>query len=75
MPQCGTCWGHWHAAGLDLHEEIKVHSRRLKTQTKDAAPQLVEAVGVGLDIAEMLVGPSLGRSAQPRAEPMRAVSA
>ena len=41
---------------LILHEEIKVHSRHLKTQTKAAAPQLVEAVGVGLDIAaEMLV--------------------
>lgn len=41
---------------LILHEEIKVHSRHLKVQTKAAAPQLVEAVGVGLDIAaEMLV--------------------
>jgi transposase len=41
---------------LDLHEEIKTHSRHLKVQTKAAAPRLVEAVGVGLDIAaEMLV--------------------
>jgi transposase len=41
---------------LDLHQEIKTHSRHLKTQTKAAAPQLVAAVGVGLDIAaEMLV--------------------
>ena len=41
---------------LQLHEEVKVHSRHLKTQTKALAPQLVEAVGVGLDIAaEMLV--------------------
>lgn len=41
---------------LVLHEEIKIHSRHLKSQTKAAAPRLVEAVGVGLDIAaEMLV--------------------
>lgn len=41
---------------LVLHEEMKIHSRHIKTQTKAAAPQLVEAVGVGLDIAaEMLV--------------------
>lgn len=41
---------------LDLHEEIKIHSRQLKAQTKALAPRLVEAVGIGLDIgAEMLV--------------------
>lgn len=41
---------------LELHEEIKTHSRHLKAQTKQAAPRLVEAVGIGLDIAaEMLV--------------------
>ncbi len=41
---------------LDLHEEIKIHSRHLKKQTKAVAPQLVQAVGVGLDIAaELLV--------------------
>jgi transposase len=41
---------------LELHEEIKTHSRHLKVQTKAAAPRLVEAVGIGLDIAaEMLV--------------------
>lgn len=41
---------------LELHEEIKTHSRHLKAQTKAAAPRLVEADGVGLDIAaEMLV--------------------
>jgi transposase len=41
---------------LDLHEEIKIHSRHLKAQTKALAPRLVEAVGIGLDIAaEMLV--------------------
>jgi len=41
---------------LLLHEEIKIHSKHLKKQTKAAAPRLVEAVGVGLDIAaEMLI--------------------
>ena len=41
---------------LELHDEIKTHSRHLKALTKAAAPRLIEAVGVGLDIAaEMLV--------------------
>jgi transposase len=41
---------------LQLHEEIKLHSRHLKRHTRAAAPQLVQAVGIGLDIAaEMLV--------------------
>lgn len=34
-----------------LHEEVKDHSRQLKKLTKQAAPRLVEAVGVGYDIA------------------------
>ncbi len=41
---------------LQLHDEITLHSRHLKTLTKAAAPQLLELVGVGFDIAaEMLV--------------------
>jgi transposase len=41
---------------LDLHEEIKTHSRHLKTLTKTAAPDLVAAFGIGPDIAaEMLI--------------------
>lgn len=41
---------------LELHEEIKVHSRHLKQLTKTAAPELVAAFGIGPDIAaEMLV--------------------
>ncbi len=41
---------------LELHEEIKVHSRHLKKLTKAAAPDLVAAFGIGPDIAaEMLV--------------------
>ena len=40
---------------LTLHDEVKVHTAHLKTQTKTAAPHLVEAVGIGFDIAaEML---------------------
>ncbi|MGY1827021.1 IS110 family RNA-guided transposase [Blastococcus sp. SYSU DS0541] len=39
-----------------LHEEIAVHSRQLETLTRAAAPQMLELVGVGFDIAaEMLV--------------------
>lgn len=41
---------------LELHEEIKVHTKNLKTLTKTAAPELVAAFGIGPDIAaEMLV--------------------
>uniref|UniRef100_UPI003D7C47AB IS110 family transposase n=1 Tax=Kineococcus sp. SYSU DK007 TaxID=3383128 RepID=UPI003D7C47AB len=41
---------------LQLNEEIKVHARHLKAQTKALAPALVQAVGVGADIAaEMLI--------------------
>lgn len=41
---------------LSLHEEVKSLSWHLKQQTKTAAPQLVEAVGIGPDTAaEMLI--------------------
>jgi transposase len=41
---------------LELHEEIKIHSRHLKRLTKTAAPELIAAFGIGPDIAaEMLV--------------------
>ncbi|MFN2617731.1 MAG: IS110 family transposase [Thermoleophilaceae bacterium] len=41
---------------LDVHEEIKVHSRNLKKLTRTAAPELVAAFGIGPDVAaEMLV--------------------
>jgi transposase len=40
---------------LMLHQEVKDHSRQLKLLTRQIAPQLLEAVGVGYDIAaEML---------------------
>jgi transposase len=41
---------------LQLHEEIKVHTRALEQLTARAAPRLVEAFGIGFDsAAEMLV--------------------
>ena len=41
---------------LELHEEIKIHTRHLKQHTKAAAPQLVEAFGIGFDsAAELLI--------------------
>ncbi|HJS95662.1 MAG TPA: IS110 family transposase [Solirubrobacteraceae bacterium] len=41
---------------LELHEEIKSHSRQLKQIAKAAAPQLLDAFGIGIDTcAEMLV--------------------
>lgn len=41
---------------LELREEVKTHSGRLKTLTQSAAPKLVDAFGVGPDVAaEMLV--------------------
>jgi transposase len=40
---------------LVLHQEVKDHSRHLTSLTRQVAPQLVQAVGVGYDIAaEML---------------------
>ena len=41
---------------LQLHDEIKTHSRHLKDLTHSAAPDLVAAVGIGPDVAaEMLI--------------------
>jgi transposase len=41
---------------LGLHEEIKLHARHLKQLVKDTAPALVDAFGIGPDIAgELLV--------------------
>ena len=40
---------------LDLHEEIKVHAKHLKALTRAAAPQMLEAFGVGLDIAAQML--------------------
>jgi transposase len=36
---------------LELHEEIKIHTRQLKSLTKAAAPELVAQFGIGFDIA------------------------
>jgi transposase len=41
---------------LDLHEEIKTHTRHLDTLTKAVAPGMLERFGVGFDTAaEMLI--------------------
>jgi len=40
---------------LALHEEIKVHSRLLKQLTKATAPALIEAFGIGPDVATELL--------------------
>ncbi len=41
---------------LELHEEIKIHTRHLKNLTETAAPELVAEFGIGFDIAaELLV--------------------
>jgi transposase len=41
---------------LELHEEIKIHTKRLKALTTAAAPALVESFGIGPDIVgELLV--------------------
>ena len=40
---------------FDLHAEIKTHSAHLKALTRAAAPDLVDAFGVGLDIAAQML--------------------
>jgi transposase len=41
--------------GLELHEEIKVHTRHLKALTAAAAPRLTESFGIGFDTAAELL--------------------
>jgi transposase len=40
---------------FDLHDEIKTHSTLLKNLTRAAASRLLEAFGVGLDVAAQIV--------------------
>jgi transposase len=40
---------------LELHEEIKVHSGHMKALTRAAAPQMIAAFGIGLDIAAQML--------------------
>jgi transposase len=40
---------------LELHEEIKIHTRHLKDRTKAVAPQLIATFGVGFDSAAELL--------------------
>lgn len=40
---------------LDLHEEIKVHTRHLESLTRSAAPTMLDAFGIGADIAAQML--------------------
>lgn len=40
---------------LELHDEIKIHSGHLKALPRAAAPQLLDAFGVGLDITAQIL--------------------
>lgn len=40
---------------FDLHAEIKTHSKHLKALTRAAAPELLDAFGVGVDIAAQML--------------------
>ncbi len=40
---------------LSLHEEIKAHTVHLKTLTRQAAPAMLDAFGVGVDIAAQML--------------------
>ncbi|MBM3676019.1 MAG: IS110 family transposase [Actinobacteria bacterium] len=40
---------------IELHDEIKIHSRLLKTLTRAAAPELVDAFGIGHDVAAQML--------------------
>ncbi len=40
---------------LELHAEVKAHSRRLKSLTQAAAPQLLDSFGIGIDIAAQML--------------------
>ena len=40
---------------MDLHDEIKIHAGHLKRLTRAAAPQLLDAFGIGLDIAAQML--------------------
>jgi hypothetical protein len=54
--RCGRLLQTWVKQAELLREKIKIHSNHLKKQTKAAAPRLVEAAGIGFDIAaEMLI--------------------
>ena len=40
---------------LDLHEEIKVHTHHLESLTRSAAPNMLDAFGIGADIAAQML--------------------
>jgi hypothetical protein len=53
---------------LELHEEIEIHSCQLKVLTKQAAPDLVEAFGIGPDIAGELLAAAGDNTDRVRSE-------
>jgi transposase len=54
---------------LELHDEIKAHSAHLKALTRAAAPQLVDAFGIGLDIAAQMLITAGDNDERVRSEP------
>jgi transposase len=53
---------------LALHEEIKLHTRQLKTLTTQTAPALVATFGVGFDSAAELLCAAGDNTARVRSE-------
>lgn len=53
---------------VELHEEIKIHTCHLKQTTKTAAPELVEAFGIGFDSAAELLLAAGDHSGRIRSE-------
>jgi transposase len=53
---------------LELHEEIKIHSRHLKQLVTDTAPALVDTFGIGPDVAGELLVAAADNSDRIRSE-------
>jgi transposase len=60
------CWlaDRW----LDLHAEIKMHTKRLKALAQTAAPALVESLGIGPNIAGELLAAAGDNTDRVRSE-------
>jgi hypothetical protein len=66
-PPAGPSWRLWPdplrsvqadqstGSGHNLHAEIKTHTKHLKALTRAAAPELLDAFGVGVDIAAQML--------------------
>ncbi len=53
---------------LQLHDEVKTHTRTLRDLTKQVAPGLVAAIGIGPDIAGELLVTAGSNSSRIRSE-------